>query len=346
METIVMSTNSANPLLPAPLREKLACPACHGPMTVTAEAYACGSCKRTYAVDGGIPLLFHSHDWESKKKDVTEAIKAFYEATPFPNYDDTDTLWNLREKAEKGVFAKMLDEQVSDGAWIMEAGCGTGQLSNFLGIRPTRTVVGTDMCLNSLRLALGFKETNGLDNVRFLQMNLFEPVFAPDSFDLVICNGVLHHTGDPFGGFQSIARLVKPSGLIIIGLYNTWGRLTTDLRRLVFRLTGDRLKSLDPRLRKAGIGDVRKMTWFKDQYKNPHESKHSIGEVQKWFRKTGFEFVNAIPHAVAFDDFSAGEKLFEPRPAGSRADHFMVQMGLLAKGGPEGGFFTLIGKKS
>jgi SAM-dependent methyltransferase len=175
---------------------------------------------------------------------------------------------------------------------------------------------------------------------------LFEPVFAPDSFDLVICNGVLHHTGDPFGGFQSIARLVKPSGLIIIGLYNTWGRLTTDLRRLVFRLTGDRLKSLDPRLRKAGIGDVRKMTWFKDQYKNPHESKHSIGEVQKWFRKTGFEFVNAIPHAVAFDDFSAGEKLFEPRPAGSRADHFMVQMGLLAKGGPEGGFFTLIGKKS
>ena len=341
-----MITDRANPILPAPLHEKLSCPACHGPMTVSAQAYVCGSCRRIFAVDGGIPLLFHSHEWESRRKDVTEEIKAFYEETPFPNYDDTDTIWNLREKAEKGVFARLLDEQVADGAWVLEAGCGTGQLSNFLGIRPTRTVVGTDICLNSLRLALGFKEKNGLDNVRFLQMNLFEPVFTPDTFDLVICNGVLHHTGDPFGGFRSIACLVKPGGHAIIGLYNIWGRLTTDLRRFVFRLTGDRLKSLDPRLRKPSLGDVRKMTWFKDQYKNPHESKHTIGEVQKWFRKTGFDFVNAIPHAVAFDKFSATEELFEARPAGSRIDHFLVQAELLAKGGPEGGFIILIGRRA
>ena len=35
-------------------------------------------------------------------------------------------------------------------------------------------------------------------------MNLFKPCFKPEQFDVVLCNGVLHHTADPWGGFQSI----------------------------------------------------------------------------------------------------------------------------------------------
>ena len=38
-------------------------------------------------------------------------------------------------------------------------------------------------------------------------------------FDVVLCNGVLHHTSDPYGGYRGIARLVKPGGLIVVGLY-------------------------------------------------------------------------------------------------------------------------------
>ena len=108
---------------------------------------------------------------------------------------------------------------------------------------------GADLCINSLSLGQRFKSSHGIDSTAFLQMNLFRPAFRPESFDLVVCNGELHHTSDPELGLRSISKLVKKGGLIVIGLYNRYGRLTTDLRRVVFRASGDRFKSLDPRLR-------------------------------------------------------------------------------------------------
>jgi len=194
-------------------------------------------------------------------------------------------------------------------------------------------------------LAQQFKEDNQIDNVAFLQMNLFRPVFKPESFDLVISNGVLHHTSNPFLGFQSILRLLKKGGFIVVGLYNTYGRVSTDIRRLIFRASGNRFKLLDPRLRDMGVGDVVKHTWFMDQYKNPHESKHTIGEVLKWFDQNGVEFVNSIPKSKAFEPFTIEDKLFSPNDRGRRIDRFLVQFGSMLRGGKEGGFFTMIGRK-
>lgn len=321
------------------------CPACQGPLDSRNSTWSCGSCGRSFGCEGGIPILFHPNEWDDAQRDVTEAIKSFYEETPFPNYEEMDSVWRLKEKAEKGVFARLLDEQIPADARVLEAGCGTGQLSNFLGIRAGRTVFGTDLCLNSLKLAEDFRARNRLDNVRFVQMNLFRPIFAPDSFDVVICNGVLHHTSDPFRGFQTLTGLVKPEGAVVIGLYNTWGRLTTDIRRRIFRITGNRFQTLDPRIRKDPTSALRKKTWFLDQYKNPHESKHTIGEVQGWFNRVGVGFLSSIPKAVAFESFSAEEKLFEEHARGSRLDHALVQLGMIFSGGREGGLFIMIGRR-
>ena len=82
-----------------------------------------------------------------------------------------------------------------------------------------------------------------------------------------------------------------------------------------------------------------------DQYRHPHESKHTIGETMRWFERTGFEFVNGIPKATAFASFASDERLFAANPRGSRLDHFVVQAGMLLSGGSEGGFFVMIGRK-
>jgi len=82
-----------------------------------------------------------------------------------------------------------------------------------------------------------------------------------------------------------------------------------------------------------------------DQYKNPHESKHTIAEVLKWFNEDGFEFMNSIPKSIATENFSADEKLFEPHEIGTKMDHILVQTKLIFTGGREGGFFVMIGKK-
>jgi len=295
--------------------------------------------------ENGIPLLFWPNEWEIAKKDVTERVKSFYEENPFPNYEGLDSSLSLRQKAEEGIFARLLDEQIPHGALILEVGCGTGQLSNFLGLRWGRAVFGTDICLNSLKLAHEFKQKNGIENTAFVQMNLFRPAFRTESFDVVICNGVLHHTSDPFTGFKSITKLLKKGGFIIIGLYNRYGRIITDVKRIIFNLTGKPLKFLDKRLRDQSLSEIRKKIWYMDQYKNPHESKHTFDEILGWFEKEGFEFKNSIPKTKPFTPFSPQESLFETNPVGTRIEHFLAQLGMIFSGGKEGGFFIMIGKK-
>lgn len=344
-----MLARDAGPTVPPVVSQHIgifACPACGEAVTVSiARGIECSACHRSFDCEGGIARLFCANGWDDAKLDVTDVIRSFYEGNPFPGYKDLDSAWSLRERAGKGIFAHLLDEQIPHGARILDVGCGTGQLSSFLSMRWGRTVFGSDLSLASLRLGQDFKERNHLDNVAFLQMNLFRPAFRQESFDLVICNGVLHHTADPFLGFLSISRLVKRGGYIVVGLYNTYGRIPTDVRRFIFGFLGTRLKFLDARLRDTHLSDKRKHIWFMDQYRNPHESKHTFGEVLSWFDQGGFEFVNGIPKLRAFEQMTSEERLFEKSPQGGRVDHFLVQLGMLLRGGREGGFFVMIGRR-
>ena len=319
-----------------------ACPVCRGPLNGDDRALNCNQCGANYPSDNEIPLLFAPN--EGQAHDVTGVVKNFYEENPFPNYDDLDTSESLMQKARRGVFGKLLDEQIPQGALVLEAGCGTGQLTNFLGLHWNRSVFGSDMCLNSLRLAKGFRDGCHIKNAGFLQMNLFRPAFRERVFDVVVSNGVLHHTGDPLGGFRSISRLVKPGGYVIIGLYNKIGRLTTDLRRKLFQMSGDRLKFLDAHVRNKKYNEARKRAWFMDQYKNPHESKHSYDEVLQWFESNGFEFLMAIPKIDA-TAFATDEQLFVAHDKGTKSTRILTQLEMLLQGGVDGALFIMIGRK-
>jgi SAM-dependent methyltransferase len=325
-------------------RSILCCPRCRAGLEVRAAGLVCSGCARSFPIDAQIPQLFWPNEWDPSKPDVTEIVRAFYEETPFPNYDDFDSVASLARKAREGRFARLLDEQVPPGARILECGCGTGQLSNFLGIA-NRSVFGADLCLASLRLGEEFRARNEIEGVQFLQMNLFRPAFQEGSFDLVISNGVLHHTSDPRAACESIARLVRPGGYLLVGLYHRWGRLITDLRRSVFRLTGDRFTSLDPNLRDLGKAAAKRRAWFQDQYKHPHESKHTIGETIGWMRDMGFQFVKSLPPTRPFAPVPENEKLFAPEAPGGRIERSLAELGMALHGSREGGFFVVIARK-
>ncbi len=324
--------------------EVLCCPCGSGSgLERVDESFVGAHCGHRFPITDGIPQLFWPHDRKAEPGDVTDQVKAFYEETPFPNYDDHDSVRSLIEKARQGHYARTLDEAIPYNSSVLEVGCGTGQLSNFLGIS-CRRVIGTDLCLNSLRLAEKFRCEHNLTRVRFVQANLFRLPYQREQFDVILCNGVLHHTSDPYGGFQGFLPLLRPGGYIVIGLYNTYGRLMTNLRRKLFRLTGGAGKWIDPYLRSVSMSKDKQRAWFADQYQHPHESTHTFGEVLQWFHQNGLEFVNGVPALTANGNGKA-QGLFQQSDPGSAWDHFTVQTRQIVAGSREGGFFIMIARR-
>lgn len=292
----------------------------------------------------GIWQMFWPHDKITDSRDVTHRVKEFYEKTPFPNYDDHDSVRSLLDKARRGGYARALDRAIPYNTTVLDVGCGTGQLSNFLGIS-CRRVIGSDLCLNSLRLGEQFRSAQGLNRVRFVQMNLFRPCFGAEQFDVILCNGVLHHTADPYGGFRSILPMLKPGGYIVVGLYNRYGRLMTDLRRGFFNVTRGRAKWVDPILRHYKKSEGQVAAWFQDQYRHPHESKHTVDEVLAWFDEQGLQFIRGVPSVSPIPRAADDGGIFEQEPRGSRFGHLLAQIRQIVTGNREGGFYLMVGHK-
>ena len=315
------------------------------PLVVGEDALTNPVTRATYPIESGVARLFApTADQLRSGVDVTELVKSFYEKTPFPNYEEIDNTRALLEKARAGTFARLLNEQIPYGASVLEVGCGTGQLTSFLAIAH-RAVLGIDVCWNSLSLAEQFRREQGITRAAFAQMNLFRPALKDGFFDVVISNGVLHHTGDCRAAFQRIGTLVKPGGLLVVGLYHWHGRmLIHHPRRRLSRLIPSLGPVLDPhfgRIKSRGKMDA----WYRDQYEHPHETSHTIDEVLSWIDADGLEFVNSVPKATGGPALGADESLFEPRSRGTPMSRLASQLGHVSSGYREGGFFIMIARR-
>src|SRR6202521_4141292 len=266
-------------------RELLACPACAD--TLAAD-WLCLGCGARFEAPDGIPNLRLPGDGRS------DAVRHFYERAPFPGYPPRDSLPALHARAERSVFARMVDQAIPGDARIVEIGCGTGQMSLYLA-RADRVVIGADLTRRSLLLGAAAAARFGLDRVQFIETDLRRPGLRAGSFDVVYSSGVLHHTPDPRASFGRIAQLARPGGMIILGLYNAFARLPLRLRRLVARLSGYRLIPFDPVLRDRHNEPERREGWVADQYQHPEEDRHTLGEVQRWFRENDVDYVRTYP---------------------------------------------------
>ena len=83
-----------------------------------------------------------------------------------------------------------------------------------------------------------------------------------------------------------------------------------------------------------------------DQYKNPHESKHTVGEVLQWLDSTKFTFTYSIPKTVPFEGIDESTRLFKPDKLGNLIERFVVDIGMIFTGHREGGLFVIIARKS
>ena len=295
--------------------------------------------NKKYELVGEILNMFENDD---ATDDITNKQKKFYEDIMFPNYDDLDDFSSLIEKSERSMFAKKLDEELPYSSKIIEIGCGTGQLSNFLS-RYNRTIIGTDLSLNSLELANNFRKANSIENVFFLQMNLFKPCFNEGTFDAVISNGCLHHTADPKKAFNTVTKLAKKGGLIVVGLYHKNGRLFTNFRQKIFKIFKNKFKFLDPRNIDNNLSDSKKYAWYRDQYQNPKEFSYKFNEILEWFNENNIKYLSSIPFHGFDEKFQLFKENKKPNNLKILLKEFSMTFDLDQI--KEGGFFIMVGRK-
>lgn len=283
---------------------------------------------------------------------VLTAVNEFYEANPFPGFDPGkyETRQDLVTRAS--WYARRVDAEIPFDASVIDVGCGTGQLACFLALKGRR-VLGVDYSQRSLALAQELKRRLALHSVAFQRENILAWELPAQAFDYVFCNGVLHHTSDPYGGFQNLVKIAKPGGLVIVGLYNRYGRLALAVRRRIVKLLSHfdaraKDRAIEKQLVALDADEEKRRTWYADQYEHPHESTHTVAEVLGWFRANGLEYVSSFPKIEAFG--SMPKRIFRTREvAGWRSGplaHLLVQLTWILTQNAGGGYFVLVGRKT
>lgn len=115
----------------------------------------------------------------------------------------------------------------------LDAGMGPGQILLKLAHRLTRwKFLGVDRAPNMVAEAVAHLTSAGTDlagRVDFLVADVTALPFPDASFDLVLCNSVLHHMAEPERLLAEIARLAKPRGAILLRDLRRPGRFAYPL---------------------------------------------------------------------------------------------------------------------
>jgi ubiquinone/menaquinone biosynthesis C-methylase UbiE len=284
---------------------------------------------------------------------IGKIVAGFYNECPFPGFDIDKYITREDLYKNANIYSRMLDDQIPWETAILDAGCGTGQLACLLSVK-NRQVLGLDFSEKSLARGEELKEKLKLDNVTFRQANLLELEAGNQRFDYIFCNGVLHHTNNPYLGFQNIVRFAKSGTYIIVGLYNSYGRLRLRVkRRWVNWKYRDRKEKTREAIQEMLVKDEKDTekqdTWYQDQYLHPHELSHTIAELLGWYRKHDIEYINSLPPVELFRKEQEAVRIFKKSPLtgwrNSKGAHVLKQLKWIFSLAKTGGYFMIVGRK-
>jgi S-adenosylmethionine-dependent methyltransferase len=186
-------------------------------------------------------------------------------------------LGTLRQVVRQEVVARQLAECLPDLPLrrVLDIGCGQGTQALLLA-RRGHLVTGLDSSvrlLDDFRAALRTEPAEVGDRVRLVQgeAEAIAELFAPSSFDAVLCQGVLMYFPDPDPLLDAIARVVVPGGTVSLlvrngdalamrpGLLGDWGGVREAFDGLAYRnrigvdARADRLDDLTAALARRGM---------------------------------------------------------------------------------------------
>lgn len=167
---------------------------------------------------------------------ANDVCQAFYAAYPYPR-------WLAAPSPPESDQAEMLQFLFPHYHWAphfagrprwLIAGCGTGrQVLAAAQACPQARLTACDLSLPSLAYAVRMLQGRTLTrDVVLAQADLLALDQQPDwqqAFDGVACGGVLHHLADPLRALQQLLGVLRPGGLLRLGVYSQISRTALDL---------------------------------------------------------------------------------------------------------------------
>jgi 2-polyprenyl-3-methyl-5-hydroxy-6-metoxy-1,4-benzoquinol methylase len=178
-------------------------------------------------------------------------VQSQYEESPYPR-------WAMAAPVRPTTIGEYLADELggSPPAWprtacgvdILVAGCGTGAHSIDTALRfPRSRILAVDISRASLAYARRHSRALGLGNVAYGQADILKLDTLDRRFDVIEAVGVLHHLRDPGAGWRLLVSLLRPDGLMFVGLYSALARRSLAAARALIAERGYRATAADIR---------------------------------------------------------------------------------------------------
>ena len=161
--------------------------------------------------------------------DTSKLVRQQYEENPYPRWINAPyTTPVLAQQFIQNEIAPNTPKNllIPDNPRVLIAGCGTGKhpISCAMTYK-NASVLAVDLSLASLSYAQRQANELNVTNIDFMQADILDLGTLHEKFDIIESAGVLHHMKDPLAGWRVLEKLLKPNGLLKIGLYSELARV-------------------------------------------------------------------------------------------------------------------------
>jgi len=175
--------------------------------------------------------------------EVSRSVMQQYEENPYPRWirvPSAGASRSLDELLRQEVpAAKFRPSGKAGDIEILIAGCGTGIEAIATAQRfPESRILAIDLSMSSLCYAQRKTREIGFENIEYAQADITRLGSIGRSFDLITSMGVLHHLQDPSAGLRELVSLLRPDGVIRLGLYSEMARQNVVAAREIIAARG------------------------------------------------------------------------------------------------------------
>lgn len=255
-------------------------------------------------------------------------VQRQYEESPYPR-------WTKISAGQRAPIGRLLRQMfpmadlpaTPETPEVLIAGCGTGRhaLNAALGYAGAR-VLGVDLSRASLAYGARKAREARADNLQFAQADLLELGGLDRRFDVIECVGVLHHLADPFEGARVLAGLLRPGGLMKVGVYSALARAILAPAKAVasrFPRTPEGVRAAraaildapqgDPAREVLRAGDFFTLAGCRDLLMHVQEHEMTLADVGRMADENGLRLLGL---AVSASDRAAYQQMFPHDPKG------------------------------